>query len=558
MQVIGMFEIGDVQPKYTSTGRQSGWIVQVYHKGLDEVRHLSAKEGYVLEGKVNNLIGQLNAKWERKEKALNKAVNAQDAEERTVEAQQELKLMESLLAHTLSVDDTVDWNSLKNNKPYSEDKPTVPKEISPPPKPVASSFKKKISLFKTLLGQKSKILEQQQKDFQNALSAWEKEKRSVEAENQKLFQEHQAAIQEWDKNKKNYEADQAQLNQKVEQLKENYTSKEEEAVTEYCEMVLSNSEYPDDFPSDFELQYSNKNGILVVDFTLPSLQQIPTKTSVRYVATRDAVEEKFLSEAQSKKLYNGVCYQIALRTIHELFEADSVDALVSITFNGFVTTTNPSTGHEETNCILSVQAKKEEFVAINLASVDPKSCFKALKGVGSANLATITPVKPILEMDRSDRRFRDHYEVASSVDCSTNLAAMNWEDFEHLVRELFEAEFASNGGEVRVTQASSDGGVDAVAFDPDPIRGGKIVIQAKRYTNTVGVAAVRDLYGTVMNEGATKGILVTTADYGADSYDFANGKPLTLLSGSNLLSLLEKHGTKAKIDIQEAKRILAE
>ena len=161
-------------------------------------------------------------------------------------------------------------------------------------------------------------------------------------------------------------------------------------------------------------------------------------------------------------------------------------------------------------------------------------------------------------MDRSDRRFRDHYEVASSVDCSTNLAAMNWEDFEHLVRELFEAEFASNGGEVRVTQASSDGGVDAVAFDPDPIRGGKIVIQAKRYTNTVGVAAVRDLYGTVMNEGATKGILVTTADYGADSYDFANGKPLTLLSGSNLLSLLEKHGTKAKIDIQEAKRILAE
>jgi len=25
-----------------------------------------------------------------------------------------------------------------------------------------------------------------------------------------------------------------------------------------------------------------------------------------------------------------------------------------------------------------------------------------------------------------------------------------------------------------------------IAFDPDPIRGGKIVIQAKRYTNVVG------------------------------------------------------------------------
>jgi len=132
---------------------------------------------------------------------------------------------------------------------------------------------------------------------------------------------------------------------------------------------------------------------------------------------------------------------------------------------------------------------------------------------------------------------------------------MDWEDFEHLIREVFELEFASNGGEVKVTQSSRDGGVDAIAFDPDPIRGGKIIIQAKCYTNTVGVSAVRDLYGTVMNEGAIKGVLVTTSDYGPDSYDFAKGKPLTLLNGGNLLSMLEKHNRKAKIDIQDAKRL---
>ena len=86
--------------------------------------------------------------------------------------------------------------------------------------------------------------------------------------------------------------------------------------------------------------------------------------------------------------------------------------------------------------------------------------------------------------------------------------------------------------------------------------GGKIIIQAKRYTNTVGVSAIRDLYGTVMNEGATKGIIVTTSDYGKDSYNFAKDKPLTLLNGSNLLSLLEKHGHKARINIAEAKKML--
>jgi restriction system protein len=97
-----------------------------------------------------------------------------------------------------------------------------------------------------------------------------------------------------------------------------------------------------------------------------------------------------------------------------------------------------------------------------------------------------------------------------------------------------------------------------VAFDPDPIRGGKIVIQAKRYVGTVGVSAVRDLYGTVMNEGANKGIIVTTATYGPDAYEFAKGKPLTLIDGGGLLYMLEKHGHKARIDLREAKRLLKE
>jgi restriction system protein len=133
---------------------------------------------------------------------------------------------------------------------------------------------------------------------------------------------------------------------------------------------------------------------------------------------------------------------------------------------------------------------------------------------------------------------------------------MDWLEFEHLIRELFEKEFSPNGGEVKITQSSRDGGVDAIAFDPDPIRGGKIIIQSKRYTNVVGVSSVRDLYGSVLNEGATKGIIVTTSHFGNDAYEFAKGKPLTLIDGSNLLHLLQKHGYNAKIDIQEAKNRL--
>ena len=205
-----------------------------------------------------------------------------------------------------------------------------------------------------------------------------------------------------------------------------------------------------------------------------------------------------------------------------------------------------------------MQVAKGEFTQINLANVEPKACFKKMKGVSASKLINLSPVKPILQLNKEDKRFVSSYEVVAELDDSVNLAAMDWLDFENLIREVFEKEFSQNGGEVRITQASRDGGVDAIAFDPDPIRGGKIVIQAKRYTNPVGVSAVRDLFGTVHNEGATKGILVTTSDYGPDAYEFAKGKPLTLLSGSELLYLLQKHGHRAKINLAEAKRLLAE
>ena len=121
-------------------------------------------------------------------------------------------------------------------------------------------------------------------------------------------------------------------------------------------------------------------------------------------------------------------------------------------------------------------------------------------------------------------------------------------EFESLITNLFQ----KMGLETRLTQASRDGGVDCVAYDPRPIFGGKVVIQAKRYKHTVGVSAVRDLFGTVQNEGASKGILVTTSGYGKASFEFADGKPLELLSGSNLMYLLKEHaGVEARIVMPE-------
>jgi restriction system protein len=174
--------------------------------------------------------------------------------------------------------------------------------------------------------------------------------------------------------------------------------------------------------------------------------------------------------------------------------------------------------------------------------------LKGLDAALSKSPHELLPVRPILEFAMVDPRFVQESDVLGSLDQRPNLMELSPKEFESLISNLFE----KIGLETRQTQASRDGGVDCVAYDPRPIFGGKVIIQAKRYKNTVGVSAVRDLFGTMQNEGASKGILVTTSGSGKASFEFAEGKPLELLSGSHLLYLLAEHaGIEARIEPPE-------
>jgi len=382
------------------------------------------------------------------------------------------------------------------------------------------------------------------------LKKWELECFEVISFNKEIETQYQIDLN-------NYQAkinqNQLPIKKYLEGLK-SYLKFDTNAVIEYSKLILNYSKYPEFVPKKFEVDYYPQTKILVVEYALPPIDTLPTLKEVKWI--KNEIKEYHISETQLQKNFEKTMYNITLRSIYELFHTDEINALDAICFNGWVSSINKATGKRENNCILSIQTKKEEFYEINLSFVDPKVCFKSFKGVSSSKLSSITSIQPIIQINKNDRRFVESQNVTQNINESTNLAAMDWEEFEHLIREVFEKEFSYNGGEVKVTQASRDGGVDAIAFDPDPIRGGKIVIQAKRYTNTVGVSAVRDLFGTVMNEGANKGILVTTSDYGPDSYEFAKGKPLTLLNGGNLLYLLEKHGHNARINIEEARKLM--
>ncbi|MCB0744887.1 MAG: restriction endonuclease [Ignavibacteriae bacterium] len=355
----------------------------------------------------------------------------------------------------------------------------------------------------------------------------------------------------WTLELEKFKEKQKQKNDKVDLLKAKYNENNESSIAEFHLQILEKIIYDPNFHKSITTDYNEENKILIIEYLLPTVEQFPETKEFRYIKTRNEYKEIKFSDRELDKLYNDIIYRLVLDLISISFENDLINVIKTIVFNGWTNAINKATGLNNKACVLSVVCDKSEFSKINLSEVDPKECFKSLKGISANKISNHTPIKPIITIANDDRRFVSSQEIG--IDSSTNLASMHWEDFEHLIREIFEKEFSINGGEVKVTQSSRDGGVDAIAFDPDPIRGGKIVIQAKRYTNIVGVSAVRDLYGTVMNEGATKGILVTTSDYGSDSFKFAKDKPITLINGGNLLYLLEKHGYNARINIKEAK-----
>ncbi|BCN29213.1 restriction endonuclease [Anaeromicropila herbilytica] len=543
---------------------------EIWHEGIKEHKIVSAPEIDILNNKVRVQIEKWNEKWnviEEKKRIENiKKVSLEEAARRTKEAEEKISEIENILIDTLEINHIINWHELKD---YSEFKgpnlikpsepvlailPIYPDKNAPEFQPQFNIF---TSLFKSFSDHAIMEAEKKYKIVYDEIDIIYKEKEHL---NKQLLAQYHQSIEEYEKKsrelkkqKESYRCKQKEFNSNIDKFKGQYLSNETNAVIKYCNMVLDNSVLPDFVNKEYDIGYNTETKILIIDYMLPDIEAFPNIKEVKYIATKNELSEIYFNKNVIEKLFDSTIYKLVLRVLYEEFQADVANALDAISFNGWINYMNKATGIREDACIISLQVKREEYKNIDLKNVDPKACFKNLKGIGSSKLAGITPIKPILIMNKEDKRFVESYNVSNQLDDSTNLAAIPWEDFEHLIRELFENEFSSNGGEVKVTQASRDGGVDAVAFDPDPIRGGKIVIQAKRYTNTVGVSAVRDLYGTVMNEGATKGILVTTADYGSDAYEFIKNKPLTLLNGGNLLHLLEKHGHKAKIDLKEAK-----
>jgi restriction system protein len=121
-------------------------------------------------------------------------------------------------------------------------------------------------------------------------------------------------------------------------------------------------------------------------------------------------------------------------------------------------------------------------------------------------------------------------EAQSGLD---TLRAMSWRELEQLVSEAYRR----MGYQVQETgQGGADGGIDLVLR-----RDGQVtLVQCKHWrTQRVGAPVVREQFGLLTHHQAAAVVIVTTGDFTPEAKAFAEGKPIELTAGPELLALVQ-------------------
>lgn len=382
--------------------------VVVEHPGLHKCRIIRGSDRRLVEAQAaaqrqawNELYEKkLGVELQQRDRRLKQQAledHQREAEERTREAQEHIEGLRNILKSALAHEYRVDWERLKNGRPFPKKQPLLLAYLGFPAEPKQTNpwYQPKLNLFDKLV--ESSGLKKRQaaealfkKDFGN----WEQQVAQINRTNQAIYEENARAIESWNTEQAEYESARVAQNQAIEQQRMDYLNLLPGAVVEYCDMVLSQSRYPEQFPQEFELDYSPQDKTLVVDYRLPSPDQMPRLKEVKFIRTRSSFTESYLSEREVERLYENALFQTCLRTVHEIFQADAAGAIDSVGFNGRVNAVSKSTGNLTDTYVMTLLVNREEFCAVNLVNVEPKHCFKALNGV-AGKLGDVESVTPI-------------------------------------------------------------------------------------------------------------------------------------------------------------------
>ena len=319
--------------------------------------------------------------------------------------------IDTLLAWTLDVDDHVDLEALRvtaEHPPFAPGTlaiplpplpdlvyPDQPNYVEPAaPKGLAGAFggKKK----------HAEAIEQARVAHDNAMRAWHDATRRQHAAHVQQTEARQKA--EADRIAKlaeaeaayaaecaSREAEAAQKNEELTKFINDLAFDVEYAIEDYVGIVLSNSIYPDAFPVDYDHKFDLASRELTLQVDIPEPSTLPSIKEYRYIKAKDEIAESALTAKAQKDRYTSAVHQVALRTLHEVFEADRAGKIHSIALTVGVHTIAPATGQPDYVPLAVVAADRETFNAFDLAQVVPAATLEHLGASISKAPFDLTP-----------------------------------------------------------------------------------------------------------------------------------------------------------------------
>lgn len=119
--------------------------------------------------------------------------------------------------------------------------------------------------------------------------------------------------------------------------------------------------------------------------TLPGPREVPDVKAYKYVKASDEITASQLSQKEQRERYTNAVAQVALRTLHEIFEADREARIQTIALSVVTNSIDAATGRPKETPLVAVAADRETFTTFDLANIVPLATLKHLNASVSKN-----------------------------------------------------------------------------------------------------------------------------------------------------------------------------
>ena len=341
---------------------------------------------------------------EREAKRLYEEARLAAVEEMNAELEEIADELESILAATLTVDDFVELEELRATATHPAfartdlETPVPPVEaISVPPEPAFVEPEAPTGIG-GMFGKKrhAAAVAEARAAFEGEYELWKVQaaaipKRQLEqierrdAREQQRLRELQAARDSYQRECEARQTDAAQANESLDALITGLGSGHHAAIQEYVGIVLSNSVYPEIVSVQHDYEFDPDTRELELTVLIAPPDELPTQKSYRYVKAKDEIAPTALPKKGLKSRYASVVYQVALRTLHEIFEADRAAQVQTISLRVSTDAKDPATGLQTRIVFVGVAAERDAFMAFDLHNVVPLATLEHLGAAASKN-----------------------------------------------------------------------------------------------------------------------------------------------------------------------------